>query len=201
MANTLSPFGFSPAGTVGGFTPNYRLSKRLIASTYATAIYSGDAVMPVTSSATGYVIQYAPGTVPVAGIFWGCEYNSISQGRSAFSPYWPGSDSNGDVTALIIDDPQAMFLVQSGYTGGPITQANVNQNATIISSPTGTTYGGRSGMALAQPTTTSTLPFTIVSLATDLPSGVNGGDTTTAYNYVYVTFNNQVFRTGNTSIS
>lgn len=201
MANTLSPFGFSPAGTVGGFTPNFRLSKRLIASTNATAIYTGDAVMPVTSSATGYIIQYAAGTVPAAGVFFGCEYLSISQGRPVFMPYWPGSDASGDVTALIIDDPQAMFLVQSGYTGGPITQANVNQNAGIIASPTGSSYGGRSGMALGQPTTTSTLPFTIVSLATDLPAGVNGSDTTTAYNYVYVTFNNEIFRTGNTSIS
>jgi hypothetical protein len=40
----------------------------------------------------------------------------------------------------------------------------------------------------------------VVSLSTD-PPGQNGSDATTAYNYVYVTFNNEIFRSGNTSIS
>ena len=87
MANTLAPFGFSPTGTVSGATPNFRLSRRLIASTNATAIYTGDAVMPVTSTATGYIMQYSSGTVPCCGVFWGCKYLSTSQGRVIWSRY------------------------------------------------------------------------------------------------------------------
>lgn len=200
MANTLAPFGFSPSGTISGSGPNFRLSQRKIASTYTTAIYTGDAVMPVTTTATGYIIQYATGTVPCCGVFLGCVYLSVSQSRIVRSEFWPGSDANGDVTCYVIDNPDAMFLVQSGYTGGAVTLANVNQNASIIATPVGSNLTGRSGMALGQAATTSTYPFTIVGLAQDLGAG-NGTDITTAFNYVYVTFNNEIFRTGNTSIS
>jgi hypothetical protein len=130
----------------------------------------------------------------------GCVYLSVSQSRIVRSEFWPGSDANGDVTCYVIDNPDAMFLVQSGYAGGAVTLANINQNAAIIATPVGSSLTGRSGMALGQAATTSTYPFTIVGLAQDLGAG-NGTDITTAYNYVYVTFNNEIFRTGNTSIS
>ncbi len=192
MANVFAPFGFSPEGTVGGSTPNFKLSRRLIASGNGTAIYKGDAVMPVTGTSTGYITQYSSGTVAVCGVFWGCQYLSTSQGKKVWSPYWPGSDATGDVTAYVIDDPQAQFLVQA--TTGPITLANVNQNITVTAG-TGSTLTGLSGMSVTGPTTTSTYPFTIVGLLQD-PPGANGTDITTAYNYVIVTFNNEVFRAG-----
>jgi hypothetical protein len=200
VANTSVAFGFSASGTIGGSTPNFRISKRLIASTNATAIYHGDAVMPVTSTATGYIQQYATGSVPCCGVFLGCKYLSISRGFQVPSQFWPGSDANGDVTAYVIDDPQAEFLVASGYSGGPITPANIDQNVSIISSPVGNNYTGLSGMTIGQPATTSTYPFTVTRLLLD-PPGVNGTDDTTAYNWCFVTFNNEIFRTGNTSIS
>jgi hypothetical protein len=197
MANVFSPFGFSPEGTVGGFTPNYRLSKRLIASTNTTAIFKGDAVVPVTSTATGYIAQATASTVALAGVFWGCTYVSVSQGRRVWLPYWPGSDANADVTAYVIDDPQAQFLVQA--TSGPITLANLNQNVQITVG-TGSTLTGLSGMSVTTPTTTSTLPFMVTGFIQD-PTGANGTDITTAFNYVLVTFNNEIFRAGITSIS
>lgn len=193
MANVLSPFGFQPMGTVGGSTPNFKLSTRLIASGNGTAIYKGDAVMPVTGTSTGYIIQYAAGTVATCGVFWGCTYLSVSQGKRVWMPYWPGADASGDVTAYVLDDPQLMFMVQA--SAGPITLANVNQNITVTATPVGNTTTGLSGMLVSGPTTTATLPFTIVGLVQD-PPGTNGTDITTAYNYVNVTFNNAVFRAG-----
>jgi len=200
MANVLAPFGFAPNGTIGSSTPNFRQSRRYIASTNATAIYTGDAVMPVTSSATGYIMQYATGSVPCCGVFIGCKYLSISQGRQVWSQYWPGSDANGDVEAYVIDNPDALFVVQSGYASAAVTLANINQNVSIIATPVGNPLGGRSGMSIGQAATTSTYPFTIVDLITK-PAGAPGTDITTPYNWVTVTFNNEVFRTGNTSIS
>lgn len=198
MANVFAPFGFSPEGTVGGSTPNFRLSKRLIAMGYATAIFSGDAVIPVS---TGYVQQATASTVPMAGIFFGCKYLSASQGRQVWSRYWPGSDAAADVTAYIIDDPQAVFMVQGGV-GGPITLADVNLNGQLVVG-TGSTLTGQSGMYLDMtsntPAGTSTYPFTIVGLVQD-PTGANGTDDTTAYNYALVTFNNQIFRAGITGV-
>ena len=201
MANILSPYGFLPVGTVSGATPNFRLSKRLIASTNATAIYTGDVVQPVISSATGYITQWASGTATtqVAGVFMGCKYLSISRGSVTRSAYWPGSDANGDVEAYIIDAPDTLFQVQSG-TASAVTLANVNSNATITTATAGSTLTGRSGMALSTIGTTNTYAFTIVDLVTS-PPGANGTDTTTAYNNVLVTFNFEIFRAGNTSIS
>ena len=199
MANTLSPFGFSPNGTLGGSTPNFRLSRRYIASSNATAIYTGDVVMPVTSTATGYIVQYSSGTVPPAGVFMGCKYLSVSQGRQVWSPYWPGSDANGDVTAYVIDNPDALFVVQSG-TASAVTLANINSNATVNTSTAGTTINGRSGMALGTIGTTSTYTFIVVDLITT-PNGKNGTDITTAYNWVVVGWNLEIFKAGATSIS
>lgn len=198
MANTLAPFGFQPEGIVGSSTPNFRLSRRLIASTNATAIYTGDAVVPVTSSVTGYITQATAGTVALAGIFMGCKYLSVSQGRTVWNRYWPGSDAASDVEAYVIDNPDAVFMVQSSQAT-PIGMANLNQNVQL-SVGTGSTLTGQSGMGITTPATTATLPFTIVGFVQD-PPGSNGTDITTAYNYVLVTFNNEIFRAGLTSVS
>ena len=197
MANTNAPFGFLPEGTVGGAGPNFRLSKRLIASTNATAIYTGDAVVPVTGSVTGYIQQATASTVQMAGIFWGCKYLSVSQGRQVWSRYWPGSDANGDVTAYVIDNPDAEFVVQAGGTAIGLTSLNLNVQLAV---GTGSTITGQSGMYVQNPANTSTLPFTITGFVQD-PTGANGTDITTAYNWVKVTFNSQVFKAGQTSVS
>ena len=200
MANTAAANGFSPEGTVGGFTPNFRLSSRKIASTNTTAIYFNDLVSPVIGSVTGYIQQYpaSPGTTAVAGVFRGCKYLSVSQGRVVWSFYWPGSDANGDVTAYVIDDPQAQFVAQAGATA--IGLADLNLNVSVAGQTSGSTITGQSGMYLTSPANTSTLPFTISGFVTD-PSGANGTDITTGYNLVLVTFNNEIFRAGLTSVS
>jgi hypothetical protein len=197
MANVSAPFGFLPMGTVGGFAPNFRLSKRLISSSNGTAIYRGDAVVPVTSSVTGYIQQATAGSTALAGIFQGCEYISTSQGRKVRSNYWPGSDATGDVTAYVIDDPQAEFMVQAGASAVGLAALNLNIQLAV---GTGSTLTGLSGMFVQNPANTSTLPFTVVGFVQD-PSGANGTDITTGYNFVLVTFNNEIFRAGLTSVS
>ena len=192
MANTNAPFGFSPEGTVSGSTPNFRLSRRFIAAGNSTAIFTGDAVVPVTGTSTGYIKQATASTIAMAGIFWGCKYLSISQGRPVWSRYWPGSDANGDVTAYVIDNPDAEFVVQAGGTA--IGVASLNQNVQL-NVGTGNTTTGQSGMYVENPNVTATLPFTITGFVQD-PTGANGTDITTAYNWVKVTFNNEVFRAG-----
>ena len=196
MANTNAPFGFSPEGTVSG-SPNFKLSTRLIASTNATPIYTGDAVVPVSGSATGYIKQATASTVQMAGIFWGCKYLSTSQGRTVWSRYWPGSDANGDVTAYVIDDPNAKFVVQAGGTAIGLASLNLNVQLNV---GTGNTTTGQSGMYVESPANTSTLPFTITGFVTN-PTGAPGTDITSAYNWVVVAFNSEIFKAGQTSIS
>ncbi len=159
-----------------------------IASNNTTAIFSGDAVIPLT---TGYIGQATAFTVAMAGIFVGCKYLSTTQKRTVWSNYWPGTDATGDVTAYVVNDPNAQFVVQAGGTNvgfakiGEYIQLNVG---------TGSTATGMSGMYVESPGTTVTLPFRVVDMVAD-PPGTNGTVITGTYNYVIVAFNNALTRT------
>lgn len=183
MANTNAPFGFSQSATVGG-PVNFRIRNYKIASSYATAIYSGDAVISVN---TGYIQQATASTVAMTGIFYGCSYYSTSQKKTVWNNYYPGSDAGGDVTAFVCDDPTATFIVQAGGTN--VGQAKVGQNIQL-NVGTGSTLTGQSGMYVESPAGTSTLPFIVVSI----PAGATDPVATTAYNWVEVAFNNQTFK-------
>lgn len=204
MANVQAAFGFSQWGTASGppnFAQNHNTPYRIAGGTsgnYATAIYRGDAVRMNVSGPTGYIEQWANGdgstaTKILVGIFDGCEYYSASQAKNVWSPYWPGTtDAAGDVSAYVIDDPQALFKVQAGIASA-ITQTSIGQTADIVATPLGNSTTGISGMSLSTPTTTVTLPFKVAGFVTT-PPGANGTDLTTPYNYVIVSFNNQQFK-------
>jgi hypothetical protein len=193
MANTNAPFGFKPwKGT--GSPPTFELSVRKIKSDNTTAIFRGDAVIPLT---TGYIGQATASTVRMEGIFWGCKYLSTSQKRTVWSNYWPGADAAADVEAYIIDDPNMQFEVQSSDSSGTsaIVFANIGEYINIAVG-TGSTATGLSGMTVDQDTlaTTATLPFRIVGLIQD-PPGANGTDIAAEFNRVIVAFNNASTRT------
>jgi hypothetical protein len=181
MANTNSPFGFSQYSG-NGSAPTYEQVAALIVSSGTTAIFSGD---PVENDANGYIIR-GTGTSTIAGIFVGCQYLSVSQKRTVWSNYWPGSDNSGNVTAYIVNDPNARWVAQSDATG--LTQAAVNANIGYAIG-TGNTANGLSGAYLDASTinTTATLPFRVIGLVTN-PPGAPGTEAG-AYNRVVVAFN------------
>jgi len=188
MANTNTPFGFKQVKGTGSL-PTFEQNVRYIAPTNSTAIFFGDAVIPLN---TGYIAVATAAAVRMEGIFAGCKYTSVSQKRTVWSNYWPGSDANGDVEAYIIDDPNAQFQVQA--TSGPITFTSVGRYAQLTAG-TGNTATGISAMTLATPSAgTITFPFIVKGLVQD-PPGANGTDITTAYNIVVVGFNNASTRT------
>lgn len=184
MANDNTPFGFLQyQGT--GSVPTYEQVPVTIAYN-ASAIYYGD---PVEPDANGRVVQ-GDGTTAaagIAGIFIGCKYLSVSQKRTVWSNYWPGSDvaSTQVVEGYIVNDPNAKFVVQSDSTGIVAADVNLNIGYTI---GTGSTTTGISGAFASGAATTNTLPFRIVGLLTQ-PPGSPGTDTG-AYNRIIVAFNN-----------
>lgn len=193
MANSNAPFGFTVCGTING-PVNFSLHDRKISSGYTTAIFFGDAVQPIISTATGYIGQGTGSTVPLAGVFYGCSYYSVSQKKTVFNNYYPGSDAGGDVTAKICDDPNALFLAQVGGTSlGP---TDIGQNAQLAVG-TGSTTTGWSGMYVTSVGTTTTYPFIIY----DVPGGATDPVATTAYNWVMLQFNYLVGRAGFPGIS
>ena len=196
MANTSAPFGFRQwSGT--GSAPTYEQTVAYIAYNNTTPVFYGD---PVVQLSTGYITQASSNSVQIAGIFVGCQYLSVAQKRTVWSNYWPGSDvaSGNTVTAYVINDPNAQFIVQSG-NGGPVGFTSIGNNIGFgVGSPNGNTANGLSTYYADYSTigTGTTLPFRIVNLAGYSPVGVspwagqNGYDTTTAYNSLIVAFNN-----------
>lgn len=189
VKNVSAPFGFRQIKGTGS-APTYEQVTMAIASTNATAIFFGDAVVPVTGSATGYIKQATASTVALAGIFVGCKYLSTAQKRTVWSNYWPGSDATGDVEAYVVSDPNAQFMVQAGGTN--VGFASLGQNIQL-NVGTGSTATGISGMYVETPATTATLPFRLVALVAD-PPGVNGTNITGTFNLVIVQFNNTLTR-------
>jgi len=193
MANSNAPFGFRQwSGT--GSAPTYE--QVAVPLQYnAGAIYFGD---PVVALADGTYAQASSNSAAngVGGIFAGCKYLSVSQKRTVWSNYWPGSDvaSGNYVEAYIVNDPNAKFVVQSDSTGITLAGLNANIGFAIGS---GNTANGISGAYVDSSTlnTTNTLPFRVISLVLDPPGSngtqtVAGGYASGAYNWVVVAFNN-----------
>ena len=224
MSNIFAPFGFRQYRGTGSMS-TYETVRMRIASGNATAIYTGDAVVPVTGTSTGYIKRATASTVAFSGIFVGCKYLSKSMARTVWMPYWPGSDANGDVEAYVVSDPLAQFVVQTGNsntTAAASGLANIGKLCNIGTAVDnaaqtgggGNTANGQSQMYLDLYTiaTTATLPFQIVDVYTDVvpgsvggntgvgsttnPLATNGTDTTSAYNYVIVGFNNAMTQGG-----
>ncbi len=207
MANVQAYSGFTQVFGGSGGAPTFAMTPRRIASTNSTAIFFGDPVMPVVSTANGYITQAVPGTTMLAGIFAGCKYLSVSQKRTVWSNYWPGSDTTGDVEAYIVDDPNAQFLVQTSTTSFTVSGTTTNFTSSPVGQyaqftiGTGTTANGISGAYLSSLGTTVTLPFIIRAM---YESVSNGGDPTSQFCKVIVGFNNEWQRTngaGPTGIS
>jgi len=188
MANTFAPFGFSQyQGT--GSVPTYEQIATFCAYNQS-AMYFGD---PVSRLANGGVAPTAPGTQALAGIFVGCKYLSVSQKRTVWSNYWPGSDvaSTNTVEVYIVNDPNAKFLAQvGGSTSVGLAVTDIGANVQWAYG-TPNALSGLSGAYIdisVTPTTTATYAFRVVSLVTD-PPGANGTQSG-AYNYAVVAFNN-----------
>lgn len=206
MANLNAPYGLFQIQGATGAPANFEMS-------IGTPVYSDTAKMftgdPVKLLATGFIAAWTAGTAvsQLAGIFAGCEYLSISQGKVVSNNYWPGADvastGQASIVCKLIPCTGAIapwFRVQSDATG--VAFADLGQNADV-NMGTGSTLSGQSGAYLDQSTynVTATLPFRIRKLWGGAlgaggfggiqpgSSGPYGGSATGAYNWVIVEAN------------
>lgn len=164
---TNAPKGLQPVRMADGSAWTGALNSYQIASTYATALYTGDPVTILTDGTLGVGVAGSA----IVGVFAGVKYTD-STGVAKFQAYWPGNPgvlTGSTVEALVIDDPNVVFTIQetngSGAAGTPLALADRGLNANFLYTA-GTAATGQSAVSLNNATEadTSTLNLKILQL-------------------------------------
>ena len=185
MANKDASFGLRPVRMMGGSPYSGGQSRYRIAANYGTAIHQGDMVMQVT---VGTVEIHADGgTVPIVGVFNGCQFTDPTTGEQVFKNHYPASTNASDIIAFIVDDPNVVFEVQAN-AAFPI--ADLFGNFDIIYTNSSSTLSGVSGAELDVSTgaTTAGLPLKCIDISQD----PDNSDVSSANTNVLVVIQNHI---------
>ena len=188
MANVSEKFGLRPYRKLDG-TPLVGAQNRYtIASGYATAIYQGDLVEPL---GTGNIQKHGANTSDaVVGVFNGCFYTDPTTQKPTYSNYYPGSIAASDITAFVVDDPDAVFLMDADEA---FTRADLYQNYSVTTGG-GNTTTGISEVQLDVSVSGTNASFVIQAI--DISQDPDNSDTTTANANVLVRINKHFYRNG-----
>ena len=160
MANKDAPFGLKPVGELGSGYNTSGTTEYSIASGASGNIFSGDLVKMAN---TGTILVAAAGDQAL-GVFRGCQYTN-SSGEVIFSAYWPSGTVTSDAVAFVVDDPNALFEVQSAATGS-VVQTVVGNNADIVYT-SGSTKTGISAVEISGTTAATSAQLRIVGFSGD----------------------------------
>jgi hypothetical protein len=160
MANKDAPFGLKPVGELGSGYNSAGTTEYKIASGASGNIFSGDLVK---MASTGTILVAAAGDQAL-GVFRGCKYTD-SNGDVIFSAYWPDGTVTSDAVAFVVDDPNALFEVQSAATGS-VVQTVVGNNADIVYT-SGSTKTGISAVEISGTTAATSAQLRIVGFSGD----------------------------------
>ena len=164
MANKDAAFGMRPVKMIGGAPYTGGQSRYRIAANYDTAIFQGDMVAQVTGG--GIEVHADGGTVPIVGVFNGCQYTDPTTGEQKFSNFYPASTNASDIIAFVIDDPMVVFEIQCN-AAFPV--ADLFGNFDIVYTSAGSTTTGISGAELnvSDGATTATLSLKCIDISED----------------------------------
>lgn len=160
MANQDAAFGLKPNSKLGSNVNSEGTTEYSIASGASGNIFSGD---PVKMMNTGTILVAAAGD-QLLGVFRGCRYTN-SSGEVIYSSYWPNGTVSSDAVAFVVDDPNALFEVQSAATGS-VVQTVVGNNADIVYAA-GSTTDGQSGVEISGTTAATSAQLRIVGFSGD----------------------------------
>ena len=193
MANVAEKFGLRPYRKLDG-TPLVGAQNRYtIASGYATAIYQGDLVEPLAS---GNIQKHGANTSDaVVGVFNGCFYTDPTTQKPTWKNYYPGSVTASDITAFIVDDPDAVFLVDADEA---FTRADLFKNYSVTNT-TGVTQTGISKAQLDVSVSGTATTFAVQAI--DISQDPDNSDTANANANVLVRINNHFYKSGTTGLA
>ena len=178
MSNKNAPFGLKPSSKLGSNYNAEGVTEYKIASGASGNIFSGDLVKMAN---TGTILVAAAGDQAL-GVFRGCQYTD-SSGDVIFSPYWPNGTVTSDAVAFVVDDPNALFEVQSAATGS-VVQTVVGNNADIVYT-SGSTITGISAVEISGTTAATSAQLRIVGVSTDPENSTLGtGSASTNVNLI-----------------
>jgi len=188
MANVSEKFGLRPYRKLDG-TPLVGAQNRYtIASGLAGAIFQGEMVEPLTS---GNIQRHGPNTSDaVVGVFNGCFYTDPTTKKPTFSNFYPGGIAASDITAFIIDDPDAVFLVDADEA---FTRADLFRNYSVTNT-TGVTTTGISKQQLDVSASGTATTFALQAI--DICQDPENSDTGTSNANILVRINNHFYRSG-----
>jgi len=188
MANVSEKFGLRPYRKLDG-TPLVGAQNRYtIASGYATAIYQGDLVQP---TAAGNIERHTANTSDaVVGVFNGVFYTDPTTQKPTYKNYYPGSVVASDITAFVVDDPDAVFLMDADEA---FTRANLYANYSVTNT-TGVTQTGISKVQLDVSATGTASTFVVQAI--DISQDPDNSDTATSNANILVRINNHFYRSG-----
>ena len=184
MANTDKAFGLRPLAKLGSNVNSDGNTQYRIASNTTAAIFQGDTV----TLSGGFLIKATPGAANILGVFLGCEYSDPTTKKTTFRNFYPGAVVADDIVASVVDDPNALFLVQAS---GVAANTCVGLNADLVQTVAGNTTTGVSGLELntASLAADAALNVKVVGI-----SSVPGeGDVTTAHANLIVKINEHLY--------
>ena len=186
MANVAEKFGLKPVRTIDGSDFINAQNRYRIASSYATAIFQGDLVTPVTG---GGIERHTAGSgTPVVGVFNGCFYTDPTTQKPTWKNYYPASIVASDIMAFVIDSPDQVYKIDSD---GAFAVADIfkNFNVTNVS---GNTVTGTSEVQLDY--SSSGITTTIVLQAIDISQDVDNDEAGAVNVDVLVRINNHFYQ-------
>ena len=188
MANVVEKFGLRPYRKLDG-TPLVGAQNRYtIASNHTTAIFQGDLVIPLTA---GNIDRHtANNSTAVIGVFNGCFYTDPTTSKPTFRNSYPGAIVASDITAFVVDDPDAVFLMDADAA---FTRADLYQNYSVTTG-SGNTTTGISEVQLDVSVSGTNASFVIQAI--DISQDPDNSDTTTANANVLVRINKHFYRNG-----
>jgi len=188
MANVSEKFGLRPYRKLDG-TPLVGAQNRYtIASNYDTAIFQGDLVQP---TAAGNIERHTANTSDaVVGVFNGCFYTDPTTQKPTYKNYYPGSVVASDITAFVVDDPDAVFLMDADEA---FTRADLYANYSVTNT-TGVTQTGISKVQLDVSATGTASTFVVQAI--DISQDPDNSDTATSNANILVRINNHFYRSG-----
>ena len=193
MANVAEKFGLKPVRSLDGSDFINAQNRYRIASSYATAIFQGDLVTPVTG---GGIERHTAGSgTPVVGVFNGCFYTDPTTQKPTWKNYYPGSIAASDIVANVIDSPDQVYKVDSD---GAFAVADIFKNF-HVTNVSGNTATGTSEVQLDY--SNSGIQITLALQAIDISQDVDNNEAGAVNVDVLVRSNNHFYKTGTAGLA